>query len=149
MGELFIRAIHPIQGFVDSWSWMINSLSLIISGATLITMLRFKKRIRSEFDRRNLNSSLSKLLKELQGYSGSLEDGLYTKEFLEKIDLKLHEILVSYSCLSLLFRLRIHSVIWMLNHRCIKEAVSEQTYFSHKLCRQLTSLSILLRKEAS
>lgn len=143
MDELVIALKNAFPTLSD----LVNVLSLFVSLVTLITMLRFKKRIRVEFDKRELGSKKTRLAKELDGCEGSLRDGLYTKDFLQKVDLLLNDILVSYSCLSFGLKVHIQWAIHFINHRCVKDATSGNHSYAHTLCKRLQRISILLRKE--
>lgn len=130
---------------VSDW---INAVSLVVSICTLVSMLRLRRRIRIEFDKRDLGAKKHRLSKELLGFETSLrDDGLYTKNFLQKIDLHLNSILVNYSCLSLGLNLYIRYTIYFLNHHCLKDTLCGNQSHMHGLCKKLQKISILIGKE--
>lgn len=138
----FLKSTLPT---VSDW---INAISLIISICTLVSMLRLRRRIRIELDKRDLGSKKHRLVKELLGFEISLrDDGLYTKDFLQKIDLHLSSILVNYSCLSWSLNLYIRYTIYFLNHYCLRDTLHEKQSHMHKLCKMLQKISILIGKE--
>ena len=131
----------------SSYSCLIDILGIIISLLTLITMLRFKHRIRIELDRRDLSNTRKRLQKELDGYAGSLMDGIYTVDFLQRIDLHLNDLLTSYKCFSLRLRCSIRWTLFFLNFYCISDASCQKTKYRHRLCKKLRRILVLLRKE--
>lgn len=138
-----LKSVFPT---VSDW---VNAISLIVSICTLVSLLRLRRRIRFEFDKREFNSKRSRLIKELSGFEGSLrDDGLYTEDFLQKIDLRLNGILVSYSCLSLWLSLYIRYTVYFVNHPCIKDVSKGSQSHMHELCKKLQKISILLEKES-
>lgn len=139
--------IDDFIAFVSQYSSVIDTISLIVSVLTLFTMLRFKHRLRVEFDKRDLISQKKRLLKELDGCEGSLIDGIYTVNFLQRIDLLLNEITASYKCLSWGLQIRIKETIIFLNRKCMAEVTKGQSSYRHKLCKKLKQISVSLKKE--
>lgn len=139
--------MSAFMDFLSSFSSLINFLSLIVSSTTLVTMLRFRKRIQAEFDKQKLHQQANRLVKDLKGRAKSISDGIYSKEFLEEIDRLLNEILVSYSCLPRMLRLSVRYTAYLVTHRCMKDALSGQTRYTHRLSKRLDRISILLGKE--
>ena len=132
---------------ISDYSYILDIFSLAVSLLTLITMLRFRHRLEIELDRRELLNTRRKLQKELDGFSGSLLDGIYTVEFLQKIDLLLNDLLLSYKCFSWKLRITIRWTIFLLNSFYINDALSSSSRYRHKLCKKLQKISVLLRKE--
>lgn len=132
---------------ISDYSYILDIFSLAVSFLTLITMLRFRHRLQIELDRRELLNTRRKLQKELDGFSGSLLDGIYTVEFLQKIDLLLNELLLSYKCFSWKLRITIRWTIFFLNSFCINDASSNSSRHRYKLCKNMRRILVLLRKE--
>lgn len=126
----------------------LSTLGFFITLATFITALHFKKRLRIELDKRDLQKNLNRLVKELSGFSSSLtNDMLYNEDFLKRIDSKLDETLSNYDCLSLKVKLHIKYTMYYINFRCIKESQQGNTLHIHKLSKQVQKIAILLRKD--
>ena len=132
---------------LSKYSCLVDAVSLVISLLTLIAMLRFKHRIRIELDRRDLSATRKRLQKDLDGYAGSLMDGIYTVHFLQQIDLHLNDLLISYKCFSLKLRCCIRWTLFFLNFRCMNDASHQETKYRHRLCKKLRRILVLLKKE--
>lgn len=138
-----------------AWNWLtsdpvLNALSVFsffISLATFVAMLCFKRRIRIEFDKRDFRKNSSRLVKEFRSMHDSLQDGLYSKDFLQKIDSVLDEVLVAYSFISPILKIRIRIVEFYIQHLCIPDAEKKNNRRTHTLCKQLRRIDIYIRKE--
>lgn len=132
---------------LSRYSGLLTAASFVVSLLTLFTMMMFKRRIRIEFDKKQFENQKRKILKELDGFEGSLFDGLYTTDFLRKIDILLSEIPMAYTCLSRKTRLYTNYVVLFLNYVCFKEAQSGSNKSCQKLNKKLRRISILLKRE--
>ena len=145
MGEVF----NAVWGWLTSDS-VLNAFtvfSFLISLATFVVMLRFKKRVRIEFDKRNFRKNFTRLIKEFSSMHDSLQDGLYSKDFLEKIDSILDELIAEYSFLSVMVKVRIRVTEFYIQRMCIPDAERGNTRRVHSLCKQLNHIIIYIRKE--
>lgn len=145
--------IAPIVNWLDDFltqssNW-VNAISLIISVITLITMLRFRHRIKVEFEKENFQKKRSRILKDLDGFSSSLlEDaGIYVPTFLERIDIYLLELVTSYTFFNPWLTVRLRYVSFCITHFYIREIAEGNQNSRHKLCRQLRGILVLMRKE--
>lgn len=147
--DFFAPILNSVDSFLDSTSNWVNAISLIISVITLITMLRFRHRIKVEFEKENFQKKRSRILKDLDGFSSSLlEDShVYVSAFLRKIDVYLLELVTSYSFLNLWLTIRLRYTSFCINHFYMEEAANGNLKSRHKLCRQLRGILVLMRKE--
>lgn len=141
--------LSGIDDFLNQTSNWVNAISLIISIITLITMLRFRRRIRVEFEKDAFKKKRSRILKDLDGFSGSLlEDaGVYVSAFLGKIDVYLLELVTSYTFFNPWLTVKLRYTSFCINHFYMNEAASGNYKSRHKLCRQLRGILMLMRKE--
>lgn len=147
--DFFAPALSGMDGFLDLTSNWVNAISLIISIITLITMLRFKHRIKVEFEKENFQKKRNRILKDLDGFSGSLleDSSVYVSAFLRKIDVYLLELVTSYTFLNPWLSVRLRYTSFCINHFYMKEAAGGNLNSRHKLCRQLRGILVLMRKE--
>ena len=145
--------ISPIVNWLDDFltqasNW-VNAVSLIVAIVTLITMLRFKRRIRVEFEKDALRKKQNRIIKELNGFNGSLLDdpATYVTEFLETIDIYLLELAESYTFLNQWLSFRIRYTSFCINYFYLKELTNGNHRSRHKLCRQLRGILVRIRKE--
>lgn len=97
--------IAPIVNWLDDFltqasNW-VNAISLIVAMVTLVTMLRFKRRIRVDSEQKEFQRKRNRIIKDLNGFTGSLleDPATYVTEFLETIDIYLLELAGSYTIL--------------------------------------------------
>lgn len=145
--------IAPIVNWLDDFltqasNW-VNAISLIVAVVTLITMLRFKRRIRVEFEKDAFRKKQRRIIKELDGYVGSLleDPATYVTKFLETIDLFLLDLIESYTFLNRWLTFRIWYTSLCINHSYLKEVANGDQRSRHKLCRQLRGILVRIRKE--
>lgn len=145
----FAPIVNRLDNFLDQASNWINAVSLIVAVVTLITMLRFKHRIKVEFEKENFQKKRTRILKDLDGFSSSLleDSGVYVSAFLEKIDVYLLELITSYTFLNPWLTVQLRYTSLCINHRYMKEVASGNCKSRHKLCRQLRGILVLMRKE--
>lgn len=147
--NFFAPVLNGVDNFLDSISNWVNAISLIISIITLITMLRFKHRIKVEFEKENFQKKRNRILKDLDGFSGSLleDTSFYVSIFLGKIDVYLLELATSYTFFNPWLTVRLRYTSFCINHFYMEEAARGNLKSRHKLCRQLRGILVLMRKE--
>lgn len=147
--DFFAPIFNSADSFLDSTSNWVNAISLIISVITLITMLRFRHRIKVEFEKQNFQKRKSRIVKDLDGFSSSLleDSSVYVSAFLRKIDVYLLELVTSYSFLNPWLTVRLRYASFCINHFYMEEATNGNLKSRHKLCRQLRRILVLMRKE--
>lgn len=147
--DFFTPVLSGVDSFLDSTSNWVNAISLIISVITLITMLRFKRRIRVEFEKDAFRKKQNRIIKDLNGFTGSLLDdpATYVAEFLERIDIYLLELADSYTFLNRWLTLQLRYTSFCINHFYLKELANGNYRSRHKLCRQLRGILVRIRKE--
>ncbi len=145
--------ISPIVNWLDDFltqasNW-VNAVSLIVAVVTLITMLRFKRRIRVAFEKEAFQKKRNRIIKDLNGFTGSLREdpAAYVTEFLERIDIYLLELAESYTFLNRWLTFRIRYTSFCINRFYLKEVSSGNYGSKHKLCRQLQGILVRIRKE--
>lgn len=126
---------------------IINTLSFLISVATFIVALRFKKRIQIEFDRKSLRAQAERLSKELNGDVSSLLNDNHDIHFLQTIALKLDSIITDYTCLSQILKFRIRYLMYYIKKHCKKPDFLQDEQRVVNLCKQLQKIAILIQKE--
>lgn len=141
--------VNWLDGFLTQTSNWVNAISLIVAVVTLITMLRFKRRIRVEFEKDAFRKKQNRIIKDLNGFTGSLleDPAAYITKFLETIDLYLLELAESYTFLNRWLTLRIRYTSFCINRFYLKEAANGDQRSKHKLCRQLRGILVRIRKE--
>lgn len=139
---------EKINDMLNNYANLISAFSLLVSVATLLTTLRFKRRLRIIFEKDDFSKRKERLLKEISGYADSLSvDGIYTDAFLENIDLRLSELNTSYTFLPVRLRFSIRYTCFLINHYCINDFKNGTTIYKHRLCKRLRTIAALLRKE--
>lgn len=143
------------EALVVLWEWLtapdflnlLDILSFFVSVATLITMLFFKRRVRIEFDKQAFRKNKVRLQRDFSAMHDSLQDGLYTKHFLETIDSALDEIIVAYPFLPALIKVKIRYAGIYIRYKCIPDSEKNDTSRAHKLRKMLRRIEIKIRKE--
>lgn len=145
--------IAPIVNWLDDFltqasNW-VNAISLIVAMVTLVTMLRFKRRIRVDSEQKEFQRKRNRIIKDLNGFTGSLleDPATYVTEFLETIDIYLLELAGSYTFLNRWLILRLRYTSFCINHFYLKELSNGNYRSRHKLCRQLRGILVRIRKE--
>lgn len=146
---LIAPIISSLDAFLSRVSNWINAVSLTVAVVTLITMFRFKRRIRVEFEKDAFRKKQNRIIKDLNGFTGSLleDPAAYVTEFLETIDIYLLELAESYTFLNQWLSFRIRYTSFCINHFYLKEVANGNQRSRHKLCRQLREILVLMRKE--
>lgn len=147
--DFFDPIVNWLDNFLTQASNWVNAISLIVAVVTLITMLRFKRRIRVEFEKDAFRKKQNRIIKDLDGFNGSLLDdsATYVTEFLERIDIYLLELAESYTFLNRWLTLRLQYTSFCINHFYLKELANGNHRSRHKLCRQLRGILVRIRKE--
>lgn len=140
--------LGEIRAFFDAWGWLFEITGLLISLLTLITALRFRRRLNRTLDRKEFMKEQKSLCKELDGFCGSLGDGLLTDNFLRKIDIKLDEMRKKYSCFSLGLRMELMYTSWLLRpkHCAISDKFIGEDR-AYKMQKHINHIRIMLEKE--
>jgi hypothetical protein len=142
------KLLAVIQHFFVSFGWVFEILSIIISSATLIATLRFRHKLYSENEKQSFRVNKTSLLNEILAYQTSIaDDGLYKESFLRKVDLFLVDIINSYQFLPFCLRYKIQKASKLIRNSCIPEVKNKHNTNKHELCRQLTVIHSLLKKE--
>lgn len=139
--------IAKISSFLSSISDWVSALSLIVSLLTLITMLCFNRRIRKALEKKDFDAKRKKTIQTIDSYSGSIMDGIYNEDFLDKIDLYLVETRVSYTFFKKSLQIRLWFTSFCINHFYKKEIKKGSNRSRHRLCAQLRKILVLIRKE--
>lgn len=147
--DFFAPIVNWLDNFLTQASNWVNAISLIVAVVTLITMLRFKRRIRVEFEKEEFQKKRNRIIKDLNGFTGSLREdpAAYVTDFLEKIDIYLLELAESYTFLNRWLTFRIRYTSFCINHFYLKEASNGNHGSKHRLCRQLQGILVRIRKE--
>ena len=139
--------LEEINNLLNNYANLISVIGLLVSIATLITTLRFKRRLRIAFEKEDFSKGKNRILKEVSGFADSLLDGVYTKDFLERIDVYLSTLTASYTFWSFRLSFSIKYTRFLINHHYINDFKNGTTTHRHPLCRRLRTISALLRKE--
>lgn len=146
----FTSIFSEINDFLNQNPNFLNVISVSVSVITLITMLRFKHRIRVESEKETFRRKKNRIVKDIDGFSGSLlgnAESFYVPKFLEMIDLYLLELIASYTFLNPWLTVKLRCTSFCINHFYMNEAASGNCKSRHKLCRQLRGILALMRKE--
>lgn len=139
--------IEKINTLVSSASDWVSTISLLVSLLTLITMLCFNRRIRKVLEKKDFSSAQRKIIQTIDGYSGSIMDGIYNEAFLDKIDLSLVEVRASYTFFKPSLQIRLWFTSFCINQFYKKEIKIGSDKSRHRLCSQLRRILVLIRKE--
>lgn len=141
-----ISNINSLLADISNW---VNAISLLISIATLITMLRFKHKLKVELEKEKFSRQKRRIVRELRGYAESLcgNDEFYQVKFLLKIDLYLVDIKTNYTFWSRKLSRQIDETSQYINKTCLAELKVGNTNHRHDLTRRLQRISVLIEKE--
>lgn len=146
---LIAPLVNWLDNFLTQASNWVNAISLLVAMVTLITMLRFKRRIRVDSEQKEFQRKRNRITKDLNGFTSSLleDPATYVTEFLETIDIYLLELAGSYTFLNRWLILRLRYTSFCINHFYLKELANGNHRSRHKLCRQLRGILVRIRKE--
>ena len=145
MNFLSIPIFKEIFGTISN---TINTLSFLITLATFIVTIRFRRKLRAEFDKKSLNKNGEKLSRKISGYAESLsKDHIYDDEFIRNISIELRNILNEYSCMSFSLKHYIKYTVYYIEKICLETDMAQRAEIAHKLCVWLNKIAILLKKE--
>lgn len=136
-----------INYFINSASSWLTAISLVVSAATLINMLRLNHKVRRALDKNNFDQKKKSIIKKLDGYAGSIQDGIYNENFLNELDLFLLEIYTSYTFFHKKLSIRLHLASFFICKFCMKDVRNGKKKYHHKLSRQIRKILALIRKE--
>lgn len=134
---------------LNNLSWLANLFGLIgtlTSIATFVTLLRYKHKVGIEFERNAFSSKCGRILRELDGFSSSLSDDIYSKKLLEEIDSCLVDLKCAYTFFNSKLKRKIKNTSIMINNCCLVEVTAGKDAHRHDLARSLREINALIRK---
>lgn len=134
--------------FLKEYDYIFTAISTIVSFATLVGVLRFKKKLRSIEEKRQFSTKKSSYIKRLKGFVSSIAyDGIYDEDLLTDIDVMLTDLRVNYSFFSRKTKNAIKETAENIQTKYKTEAAKKDKSNRDSLRTQLQNITACLQKE--